>query len=379
MRIPAALLAIILATSGCQFAIGALSPIADDSGDAGLPGDDLSAAADGSPAPKDGPLGMPDATTTGCTGDPECQAAHGGDGAWKCCNAACMDTSSDPMHCGSCTVACAAGMNQTATCAMSACQVKCTAGFADCDGDLANGCEVDLGSDKNNCGACNNQCAGVCGSAIIADMKTQPGGWNFNGSKQATYWDKNSQSAVLVDNQGFTAGSILYQNAIVTDSFDARFDFQMGGGNGADGMGFMIETDGNNRTGNNANGLGIANLTGYGVEFDEFNNMSCGDNDNNHIGVDSLKTCQGSAPTALSPTVMPGFMLHGSGYHSCTIHFDMGKVTVSLDGTKLIDAYQIQNFQSKSYYYGFGAATGGATDRFEVKNVEIDFPSPRCL
>lgn len=34
----------------------------------------------------------------------------------------------------------------------------CKEGFADCDGDPSNGCEIDLMSDSNNCGACNEQC-----------------------------------------------------------------------------------------------------------------------------------------------------------------------------------------------------------------------------
>jgi hypothetical protein len=34
----------------------------------------------------------------------------------------------------------------------------CVAGFADCDGDLANGCEVKLASDDRHCGKCNNDC-----------------------------------------------------------------------------------------------------------------------------------------------------------------------------------------------------------------------------
>ena len=35
----------------------------------------------------------------------------------------------------------------------------CLAGFADCDGDQTNGCEVALGVDAQNCGSCGNVCA----------------------------------------------------------------------------------------------------------------------------------------------------------------------------------------------------------------------------
>ena len=43
-------------------------------------------------------------------------------------------------------------------CAMGACGITCAAGFGNCDKVAANGCEANLGSDVNNCGACGNVC-----------------------------------------------------------------------------------------------------------------------------------------------------------------------------------------------------------------------------
>jgi hypothetical protein len=40
-----------------------------------------------------------------------------------------------------------------------ACRPGCPPGLADCDGNLANGCEASLASDATNCGACGNACA----------------------------------------------------------------------------------------------------------------------------------------------------------------------------------------------------------------------------
>ncbi|MFT3767574.1 MAG: DNRLRE domain-containing protein [Minicystis sp.] len=57
------------------------------------------------------------------------------------------------------------------------CVPTCPVGWADCDGDTTNGCEVQLGNDPDNCGGCGNVCgspsaphtvaacnAGVCGA-----------------------------------------------------------------------------------------------------------------------------------------------------------------------------------------------------------------------
>jgi hypothetical protein len=48
------------------------------------------------------------------------------------------------------------------SCSMRACEpVVCAEGFGDCDGDPANGCETNLASDVQNCGACLNYCVHV--------------------------------------------------------------------------------------------------------------------------------------------------------------------------------------------------------------------------
>ncbi len=65
---------------------------------------------------------------------------------------------SDPAHCGSCGNTCPTPPNASATCAGGACGYTCDAGFADCDGLAANGCEIDLQTDPTHCGSCANAC-----------------------------------------------------------------------------------------------------------------------------------------------------------------------------------------------------------------------------
>jgi hypothetical protein len=69
------------------------------------------------------------------------------------------DLRASTAHCGACGRACAARPNTVASCTEGACAWVCEAGFGDCDGDAANGCEVDLRSAPASCGACGRVCA----------------------------------------------------------------------------------------------------------------------------------------------------------------------------------------------------------------------------
>jgi hypothetical protein len=70
------------------------------------------------------------------------------------------NTNTTVAHCGGCGRGCTV-INGTAGCAAGACTVAaCAAGFFNCDGMVANGCEINLNSDNGNCGACGRVCPG---------------------------------------------------------------------------------------------------------------------------------------------------------------------------------------------------------------------------
>ena len=66
-----------------------------------------------------------------------------------------LNTNRDCGQCGrSCSLA-----NANETCSSGSCQIgSCSAGFGNCDGQAANGCEIDLNNDARNCGSCGNVC-----------------------------------------------------------------------------------------------------------------------------------------------------------------------------------------------------------------------------
>lgn len=82
------------------------------------------------------------------------------------CGTTCVDASSDPNNCGTCSHVCAPTNNATSVlCRAGACWVAaCAPGFADCNATGFDGCETQLGTNAN-CGRCGDACSGfnICG------------------------------------------------------------------------------------------------------------------------------------------------------------------------------------------------------------------------
>ena len=102
--------------------------------------------------------------TAGACGVASCAAGYG-DCDGVATNGCEVDTLHDTAHCGGCATACAPRDHATVSCAAGACAFACADGFADCDGDPSNGCEVALGTDAAHCGTCANRCVVAHGTA----------------------------------------------------------------------------------------------------------------------------------------------------------------------------------------------------------------------
>lgn len=112
----------------------------------------------------------------------ECEETNGGveicDGLDNNCNGQVdegFDLQSDVQNCGACATVCTASSG-TPVCVNGECGVDtCAPGFADCDGQAANGCEVRTDTDPQNCGGCGIVCdpangTGACeqGTCVLA-------------------------------------------------------------------------------------------------------------------------------------------------------------------------------------------------------------------
>jgi hypothetical protein len=257
-------------------------------------------------------------------------------------------------------------------------------GWIVCDGAC-----VDPTSDPTNCNGCGNLCpTGSCGAVLSESLATEPTAWAFNGS--ATY-NAYAPSAELTPVATYQAGTFVYEDPIVVDAFDVTFSFRLGldGGSRADGIGFMIEQSGPSAVGGVGSGLGMAALTGYGVEFDIFDNEGCGDTNDDHVGVDELGACEGGALP--SPVIATGPLAIDLGdvhWHQAYVRLAAGAISATVDGTLVVENAVLPGFEpGQPYYFGFAGATGGlsAPDggsggyRQEVKDVVLTFPTPRCL
>ena len=90
-------------------------------------------------------------------------------------------------HCGTCGNTCPGADNASPVCTGSTCDIECNPGFADCNSDMDDGCEVDLDA-LANCGSCTTDCGGLphvqsasCNGETCVDLTCEDGWDDCNG------------------------------------------------------------------------------------------------------------------------------------------------------------------------------------------------------
>ena len=109
--------------------------------------------------------------TAGCTGG-SCSISACNSGFANCnVNSAdgCeINISTNTSNCGTCGNVCPPRTNASALCTGGTCTISCNAGFGNCNANAADGCEVILSTNAANCGACGNVCSFANGSATCS-------------------------------------------------------------------------------------------------------------------------------------------------------------------------------------------------------------------
>ncbi len=80
------------------------------------------------------------------------------------CDGGCVDLTSAAEHCGACGMSCLGFPGTSSgTCTENVCAPVCDEDHADCNGELGDGCELPISSDRENCGGCGIVCGAFCG------------------------------------------------------------------------------------------------------------------------------------------------------------------------------------------------------------------------
>lgn len=89
-----------------------------------------------------------------------CKADDGCAKGFLCCEGQCTDVQNDSRHCGGCGTVCEVP-NGVSSCRGGSCQFQCAPGFGNCNGDRGDGCEQSLTDAVTSCGLCGRACSAV--------------------------------------------------------------------------------------------------------------------------------------------------------------------------------------------------------------------------
>ncbi|MBL8602175.1 MAG: hypothetical protein JNK72_09630 [Myxococcales bacterium] len=97
------------------------------------------------------------------------------------------DLRANPQHCGACGTVCPSRPNAAGQCVNRQCAVLCNPGFVECDGNPSNGCEVDTRTSVAHCGGCGRVCTVAngtpsCVGGACAVGSCQPGRGNCDNN-----------------------------------------------------------------------------------------------------------------------------------------------------------------------------------------------------
>lgn len=194
---------------------------------------------------------------------------------------------------------------------------------------------------------------------------------------------KTSKEVVLrlTPTQAEQAGSAFTKSKVnLADGFSIFFSFQMTNptNQGGDGLVFVVQSAKATALGENASGIGYANIPkSIGIEFDTWNNgVWRNDSNNNHVGININGHFQGST-ASVTPSFNNGFLWY------VWIDYDGKQLEVRISQknerplkallTQLLNLSKI--LTGTEAFIGFTASTGGAFANHDIiawKNQDDD-------
>ncbi len=140
-----------------------------------------------------------------------------------------VNTNTDPNNCSGCGLKCVLP-NAAPACVGGACAIgSCNPGYADCNMVPTDGCEVNTSTDPNNCGTCGFQCTG--GETCVSGKCVCGGGTTFCGTSCVNLQtDSNNCGACgqvcagTSCNAGYCVPVVLASGAQVSAPYDIATD-----------------------------------------------------------------------------------------------------------------------------------------------------------
>ena len=209
----------------------------------------------------------------------------------------------------------------------------------------------------------------VSGVSVTSGTVTLPppgGGWSYNGSAVMAGSDTRLTNAATGQ-----SGSVVYPAAVVSNGLRVRFNLQIGGGTGADGMAFALlspTTTASTAQGSGGFGLGFAKLSGVAVVFDT--HRVAGYPSSNFAGIATGANSNGTLKLTSSVNEIGQLR---AGTHNVEVTVTGGVLTVFFDGAQILAQHVPLSGTVKLAFTG---ATGGLTDMHEVRDAAISVGAP---
>lgn len=202
-------------------------------------------------------------------------------------------------------------------------------------------------------------------------------GWTLGGSNlNGVFTSYVSNDEIVLTNATNSLAGYIYtqtaQDLKNCSQFTASFDFKIStpGSEAADGISFWFLNNPSNFTGNQSIGM-PGNPNGLVLVFDTYHNG--GTQTNPKISLrrfdgTTLSYIEGSTTGLIVPDQGP-FNYGNGGWHTCTVFYSFGTITVNLDGVQIMTGTTNLDIVGQ---FGFSASTGGFNSKHSIKNVLIN-------
>jgi hypothetical protein len=233
---------------------------------------------------------------------------------------------------------------------------------ADCNDDDATihpGATETCNGKDDDCNGKTDEIPASLAGSLVAPVNAH---WVVAGN--ATF---SSPWAELTPDALSQTGSLWWNASYVFDSFDMIATFWIPNKpTGADGMAFAWVPGSNvSVTGGGATGFGVGGLGGWAIAIDTYQNSG-------EPAVPYLAVIDPSG-THLYRATIPN--VRDAGNHTLRVKLDAAKVTVWIDGTVYVFEFPLPGYAPFTGHWGFGAATGGASEAHYIRDITMTFPN----